>query len=118
MTVQIDIYDPDQYTRGIPHEQFAWLRENAPVFWHAHPDGGGYWVLSRHADVTAVSRDFKRFSAERGFVTVDDLEPDILDMARNQLLGMDPPRHGPIRRAVISVSPALTVLGPVNSPYS
>lgn len=100
--MQIDVYSPDSYTRGIPHEQFAWLRDNAPVYWHAHPDGGGYWVLSKHADIVAVSRDFKTFSAQQGFVMVDDLPPDILAMAQNQLLGMDPPNHGPIRRAVIS----------------
>ena len=58
--------------------------------------------MSKHADVLAVSRDFKTFSAEKGFVLVDDLPPDILEMARNQLLGMDPPRHGPLRRAVIT----------------
>ena len=100
--MQIDVYNPDNYCQGIPHRQFAWLRQHAPVHWHAHPDGGGYWVLSKHADVMAVSRDFKTFSAERGFVMVDDLPPDILEMARNQLLGMDPPKHGPLRRAVIT----------------
>jgi cholest-4-en-3-one 26-monooxygenase len=100
--VQIDIYSPENYTDGIPHKQFAWLRENAPVYWHEHPAGGGYWVVSRHADVVQVSRDFKTFSAERGFVMVDDLEDDILEMVRNQLLGMDPPRHAPLRRAVIT----------------
>ena len=100
--MEIDVYSPDSYTRGIPHEQFAWLREHAPVYWHEHPAGGGYWVLSRHADIVAVSRDFKTFSAQQGFVMVDDLPPDILAMAQNQLLGMDPPNHGPIRRAVIT----------------
>ena len=100
--MKIDVYDPDKYTSGIPHEQFAWLRANAPVYWQEHPAGHGYWVLSKHADVLAVSRDSKTFSAEQGFVMVDDLPPDILDMARNQLLGMDPPKHGPLRRAVIT----------------
>lgn len=100
--MNIDIYNPDAYTAGIPHDQFAWLRNNAPVYWHEHPEGGGYWVLSRHADVLDVSRDFKTFSAEQGFVLVDDLPEEILAMARNQLLGMDPPKHGPLRRAVIT----------------
>tara|TARA_B110000503_G_scaffold38738_2_gene63669 strand:- start:50255 stop:51451 length:1197 start_codon:yes stop_codon:yes gene_type:complete len=100
--MQIDVYDPDNYTTGIPHEQFAWLRANSPVHWHEHPAGYGYWVLSKHADVMAVSRDFKTFSAEKGFVMVDDLPPDNLEMARSQLLGMDPPKHGPLRRAVIT----------------
>lgn len=100
--MKIDIYSPENYTTGIPHAQFAWLRENAPVYWHAHPDGGGYWVVSRHPDVVQVSRDFKTYSAEQGFVMVDDMEPDVLEMVRNQLLGMDPPRHAPLRRAVIT----------------
>ena len=99
--MQIDVYSPDSYTHGIPHEQFAWLRANAPVYWHEHPAGYGYWVLSKHADVIEVSRDFKTFSAQQGFVMVDDLPEDILEMTRAQLLGMDPPNHGPIRRAVI-----------------
>ena len=100
--MKIDVYSPDQYLNGIPHAQFQWLRENAPVYWHEHPAGGGYWVLSKHADVMAVSRDFQTFSAEQGFVLVDDLPENTLEMARNQLLGMDPPRHAKPRRAVIS----------------
>lgn len=100
--MNIDVYNPDHYTHGIPHEQFAWLRENAPVHWHEHPDGGGYWAVSRHEDVWTVSRDHKTYSAQQGFVMVDDLEPDILAMAQGQLLGMDPPQHGPLRRAVIT----------------
>ncbi len=100
--MQADVYNPDNYTAGIPHRQFAWLRANAPVYWHEHPAGHGYWVLSKHADVLAVSRDHRTFSAETGFVMVDDLPPDVLEMTRNQLLGMDPPRHGPLRRSVIT----------------
>jgi len=100
-TAQIDLYSPDTYARGMPFEQFAWLREHHPVYWHAHPDGGGFWLISRHADVLAVSRDHKTYSSERGFVMVDDLAPEVLAQAQGQLLGMDPPRHGPIRRAVI-----------------
>ncbi|MEM1112194.1 MAG: cytochrome P450 [Pseudomonadota bacterium] len=100
--MQIDVYDPDNYTNGIPHEQFAWLREHSPVYWHDHPEGHGYWVISKHADVVEVSRDFKTYSAQRGFVMVDDMDPDTLAMTQGMLLGMDPPNHGPIRRAVIT----------------
>lgn len=98
----IDVYDPDTYVTAVPHESFRLLREQAPVFWHAHPDGGGYWLVSRHQDVMAVSRDNKTFSAQRGFVLVDDLPEEIMEQVQGQLLGMDPPNHGPIRRAVIS----------------
>jgi len=98
----INVYDPDAYVVGVPHQQFKLLREQSPVFWHAHPDGGGYWLVSRHEDVMMVSRDHKTFSAQLGFVLVDDLPEEILDQVKHQLLGMDPPNHGPIRRAVIS----------------
>ena len=98
----IDIYNPDHYVEGVPLEAFKFLRDNAPVHWHSHPDGGGYWIISRHADVVEVSKDFETFSAQRGFVLVDDLEPEVLERAQGQLLGMDPPNHGPIRRVVIS----------------
>lgn len=98
----IDIYDPDNYVEGVPLDDFKKLRDNAPVFWHQHPDGSGYWIISRHKDVVEVSKDFNTFSAQRGFVLVDDLPEDILKQAQGQLLGMDPPNHGPIRRAVIT----------------
>lgn len=100
--MEIDVYNPDNYTDGIPHQQFAWLRANAPLYWQEHPAGYGYWVLSKHSDVQQVSRDHKTYSAEQGFVLVDDMPEDLLEMTRNQLLGMDPPRHGPLRRAVIT----------------
>ena len=100
--MQVDVYNPDNYTHGIPHEQFRWLRRHAPVYRHQHPDGGHYWVLSKHADVLAVSRDYRTFSSELGFVMVDDLPADILEQVRGQLLGMDPPRHAAPRRAVIT----------------
>jgi cytochrome P450 len=98
----LDIYNPDNYTKAVPLADFKKLRNEAPVYWHDHPGGGGYWVISRHADVMKVSRDNKTFSAERGFVLVDDLPPEILDQVKGQLLGMDPPNHGPLRRSVIT----------------
>jgi hypothetical protein len=34
----IDIIDQDQYVVGVPHDSFALLRREAPVFWHEEPD--------------------------------------------------------------------------------
>lgn len=98
----IDIYNPDNYVASPPHEQFKLLRDQAPVHWHARPDGEGFWLVSRYEDVKQVSRDHETFSAQRGFVLIDDLPEDILKQAQGQLLGMDPPGHGPLRRAVIT----------------
>lgn len=106
--LNIDVYNPDNYVAGVPHEEFRRLRDEAPLYWHSYPDlengegsDDGYWVVTRHEDVKTVAKDNRRFSAQRGFVLVDDLPADVLPMAQGQLLGMDPPNHGPIRKAVI-----------------
>jgi len=66
----IDLTNEEAFRGGFPHQAFTWLRENAPVFWHeatSHtPDGEGFWVISRHADVLAVLQDPERFSSEKG----------------------------------------------------
>ena len=50
--VEVDLTDPDLYRPGFPHEVFAELRREAPVYWQSFPDdlrGGhdpGFWVLA------------------------------------------------------------------------
>ncbi len=97
----IDVYDPDRYVEAPPYEDFRYLRQHAPVYRHPHPDGGFFWAVTRHAEVSAISRDHKTYSSQRGFVMVDNLEPELLAETQNQLLGMDPPQHGPVRRSVL-----------------
>ncbi len=99
---EIDIYDPSLYVEDVPYDAFRRLRREAPVYWHPHPDGGGFWAITRHADVIKASRDHKTYSAQRGFVMVDNLDPDLLAETQYQLLGMDPPNHAPLRRTVIN----------------
>lgn len=97
----LDVYDPLQYETAFPHEKFRLLREYAPVHWHPTPDGNGFWLLSRHADVIAASSDPQTFSAELGGVVIEDLEPERLAQMRGQLLAMDPPHHREVRRKVL-----------------
>ncbi|MBW2269540.1 MAG: cytochrome P450 [Deltaproteobacteria bacterium] len=47
------------------HAAFARLRQEAPVAWHPHA-GGGFWVVSRHADVLHVLRDTETFDQAAG----------------------------------------------------
>jgi cholest-4-en-3-one 26-monooxygenase len=58
VTTDINLIDPGIYERGgPPHKQFAWLRANAPVFWHADggaPEWPGFWAVTRHADPDPV----------------------------------------------------------------
>ena len=52
----LDIYDPDRYVEGVPHDVFDHLRLHQPVFWQDIPDGRGYWAVLKHADVVEVAR--------------------------------------------------------------
>ena len=53
---QIDLLE-DTWARGVPHDQFAVLRREAPVYWHEHPNAQGFWAITKHADVKAISHD-------------------------------------------------------------
>ena len=70
--VDADLTDPALYGDGFPHEVFTALRENAPVKWHAFPEGfragadAGFWVVSRHEDVHTVSRNPELFRSFDG----------------------------------------------------
>ena len=85
---------------GVPHEMFDLLRREAPVFWHAEPEGRGFWALTKHADVLGVSRDPGRFSSELGATFIDDQTDESLAAMRLSILNMDPPKHNRYRKLV------------------
>ncbi len=96
----IDVADPKVYAHGVPHEALAALRRHDPVHWHPWPGtGGGFWLLSKHADVFAVSKDPRRFSSQVGHIALEDREPDALE-ARRSMIETDPPEHTRLRRLV------------------
>ena len=47
----------DTWGRRVPHDQFDRLRAEAPVAWHPEVDDTGFWAVTKHEDVVAVSRD-------------------------------------------------------------
>jgi cholest-4-en-3-one 26-monooxygenase len=99
--MDIDLISPDQWTKGIPHGQFEWLRNEAPVFWHESDDPAvpGFWALTRHADVQAASRDVDRYSSERGGVFLNVQSDEERDMFRS-IIETDRPGHTRLRRLV------------------
>ena len=95
-----DIYSPDVYADGPPHDAFSRLRRERPVCWQDVPGQAGYWAVLRHADVVHVARHPELFSASEGGVVIEDLEPASLEAMRDMLLAMDPPRHTAYRKPV------------------
>jgi cholest-4-en-3-one 26-monooxygenase len=101
----IDLLDADRFVRMEHHEMFTVLREKAPLFWHDHPDGFGFWNVVKHADVRHVNRDNELFSSEAGGISIEnyDEQPDNgahVDQRGLNMLYTDPPKHTRYRRLV------------------
>jgi cytochrome P450 len=98
--VHIDLLSPESFAAGHPWEQYAWLRENCPVYRHPDPHGPDFWAVTKHEDVRTVSRQPLLFSSyQRGTMLT---EPDDATLAtfRLMMLTMDPPQHERFRRLV------------------
>src|SRR5262245_15970713 len=96
-----NLLDAASFADGPPHEAFRTLRRDAPGGWHEHPNAGGFWAITRHADVVAVSRDPALFSsALKGYMPTPERDPIDLEQSRRMLLGMDPPAHTRLRGLV------------------
>src|SRR5882757_2601828 len=102
----IDLLDKDRFAQGVPHEWFTWLRHNAPVYRHPEPDGPGFWVLSKHADITAANRNPALFSSDAengGIVSLTEKERapyKLMAKGAKSIPMMDPPEHTPYRAAL------------------
>ena len=95
----IDIFDPDLYVQGVPHDAFRVLRAERPVSFHAEPpDGVGFWAITKYADIVSISKDPATFSSWRGGTNIPDYPPDSLDVIRMLMVNMDPPQHTKFRR--------------------
>ena len=95
--MNIDLTDQDHYARsGVPHDQMAWLRANAPVYRHPGDHERGwpdFWALTRHEDVTYVSRHPELFSSHRRLALFDEPQEDHLAVQQMMMLNQDPPEH-------------------------
>ena len=72
----LDLSAGRTFAGGFPHDFFAWLRREHPVWWHeptaSTPDGQGFWVVSGHADAVAIMRDPATFASGAGGTAIGD----------------------------------------------
>lgn len=61
-------------------------------------DGAGFWAITRHADIQAVSKATADFGSGQG-VMMEEVPHDILEAA-SSFLATDAPRHTQLRRLV------------------
>lgn len=109
---RVDLIDQSVWERGVPHEVFEQLRRTDPVYWHEEPDGPGFWALTRHEDIRAVSNDPSRFSSyEAGVNRLDMEDQATLDVYRTILIAQDPPDHRRSRGIVSTIFTPRAVAG-------
>jgi cholest-4-en-3-one 26-monooxygenase len=106
-----DPTDPELNEQGIPLDEFLELRRTAPVFWVEQPEssragmegGTGYWALSRHADVAAVSKNDGDFVTSENTAIIrfaPDMTRDQLELQRVMLINQDGHEHHATRRII------------------
>ena len=93
----IDLADPDNFVDGVPFEWFRRLRQEAPIAWLPEPEpNAGFWAVTRYDDLVSIHMDWATFSSERGAVSLEELDPEQLEIRRS-MLETDPPRHTKLR---------------------
>lgn len=94
----------DEYTQD-PYPFFARLRSEQPVTRVDTPDGARAWVLTRYEDIRSaladprLSRDIGKLYEALGRQIGKDLKP--ADEISHHLANSDPPRHTPLRKALV-----------------
>jgi cytochrome P450 len=93
----LDLIEPERYARrGYPHDVWTRLRSEAPVA-RFEPDGlEPFWAVTRHADILEVTKDPRRFSSAQGITL---RRTGVVMPPSEMVVMLDPPRHGPVRRA-------------------
>lgn len=91
--MQIDLVSASSYAAGHPWHQYAWLRSNAPVFWHEETDGPGFYAISKYDDIRTISRQPGTFSSYARGVMLAEADDASLFAQRQMMLSMDPPQH-------------------------
>jgi cytochrome P450 len=98
---------------GPPHlrfEAFARLRSERPIAFFDEPsfgddselvlpEGHGYWAVTRHADVTEVTRNPGLFCSGKGALSIVDLPQELVDYFTG-MVSTDNPRHARLRDIV------------------
>ena len=101
----VDLSHYAAFLGGQPFDAFRQMRENAPVCWvrETRELGGGFWALTRHADVRQVSLDTQTYSSQKGGILMaygrpESRHPILHRASLDQLINMDQPIHFELRR--------------------
>jgi cholest-4-en-3-one 26-monooxygenase len=92
--LEIDIYSPELFGSGVPHDRFTTLRAEAPVYHHADPEKAeGFWAVTRYEDVVTISRNPEIFSSNAETCLIFEMSEEQKEQQKLMMLNMDPPTH-------------------------
>jgi cholest-4-en-3-one 26-monooxygenase len=105
-----DPTDPVMNEAGIPLREFLELRKTAPVYWVEQPPEAragfldtGFWAITKHADILAISKNSKEFSTNKNGTIIrfgPDMTREQVDLQSVILINQDPPDHTKLRSVV------------------
>jgi len=89
-----NIVSPIDYaTHGYPHEIWQRLRAEDPVHYVENGEGVPFWALTKHADITAVSKQPTLFVSGERLIINDGPERPRDGSFPPTLIDLDPPKH-------------------------
>jgi cytochrome P450 len=98
----VDLTDPASFADDVPHEAFAEMMRLPGLYWQPTDIGtanGGFWAVTRFADILACERDIASFTNTRGgawpVTNQDPQSPGV----RSHIATSDPPVHTRLRGA-------------------
>ncbi|MBR9825719.1 MAG: cytochrome P450 [Alphaproteobacteria bacterium] len=99
-----DLWDPNSWTNGHPHDFFAAMREEAPIMWQSPKrQGAGFWSVTRYDDIKEAELRSDVFSSERGSINMfvmprKEWKPKkLIPAAFNSIINLDQPHHMEMR---------------------
>ena len=95
-----NIIHPDDYQQhGYPHHVWTRLRAEDPVHWWDRTNGIPFWAITKHADITEISRQPEIFQ-NGPRLTIEHEPEQRTDEFPPTLIQMDNPRHSTYRQLI------------------
>ena len=105
----VDFTNPDLIQAGLPLPEFAYLRQNRPLYWNPQTreetsyDDGGFWMATRWEDVRNISSARDGWSSEENTAIVrfqGHIGREERELQRMMMINMDDPHHAKVRGIV------------------
>lgn len=103
LETDFQLWDPNSWKRGHPHDLYKKMREQAPVMWSQMRKADRFWSVSRYDDIKSVELAPTVFSSQRGGINMavpprEHWKPEILVRAAlDNLISSDEPQHMELR---------------------